>query len=823
MPQSSTPVVDYTFYVSGMTCGVCSGTITEYLNTQLGDKVASEFRTDITTPDPKIAKITLKEDAFNDATWTEIKNLIEDIGYDCKDYDYSLDQKDNQYLSLPSDTELPTSFEEIIEKFLSSHWFMGGLGCGAGIAVLVSCMVGLPFPAMLLIACLSTILTVVIGAHSYRDAWSKWIKSSTLTMDTLFALSTTIILVVSTIALFVPWLPMMFDAALLIYGFRHIGIAIKETIKERMGTAKFQDKVPKQIRRCLNDKIEDIDIENIEPGDIIEIQPGEIIPLDGICETDCSICDTIITGSTIPHYYRKGTRVLAGMYLAEHSLESLKIHVKKNYNDSYLAQLDEELTEAILKKAPIEEQTEDYLSRYFIPAIIVIAGLSGLIVSLVYNPALAIHTAISVLVSACPCTLGLITPLAVKAGMHKAAEHGVHFKSAEILQQAEQVDKVIFDLNGTLTQGTPEVTQLKQIYTPKDLSEDKLLAICAALEENSTHLIGRTIYSYAHSFNPEKLIVEHLDQPHHAGVIGKIGNHIYSLGSRTLMEYKNIPLNNVRLPDNGEQYIFLARDQKIIAYLTIRDPLRKDAVRTIQALKAMGKEIHLCTGADKKIAQLYADELDIQHVYAGCDPFKKKDYIESLEGNITMVGDGANDALAVTASHFSIAIASNGSHEVTQKAAGAVINTDALLPIAAAFAISQQTVANIRQNLIMSLIYNLVTVGISSGLLLTLGITINPVVGVALMIVQACLVMLNVFYFKEQPLSHLEESPETFDEDNTEDAYQLMNRKMAANTYQQSLDEEPKAAYNNLFQPYQPSSGMSIQPNCNSAVRSACY
>ncbi|WP_454782756.1 heavy metal translocating P-type ATPase [Legionella sp. WA2022007384] len=766
----------YTFYVDGMTCVSCSGSLEYHLRQILEDRI-KKFHADVTTADPKKVIIELVHDEkLGDKykEWTEVKGYIDEL-FSCREYEYSstkeAPKKEAQV------THQQTNNLEKAKSFFTSHWFLGAIGCISGLAVLIICLAtsGLSLPVMGSLAFFSTLLTLMLGANSYHDAWNKLTKAGTLTMDSLFALSTASILIVSIASLFLPWLPMMFEAGLLIYGFRHIGIAIEETIKEKIGTAKFQDRAPRTVRKRTIQGLEEIDLDKIKVDDIIIVHSGETIPLDGICEDESLIYKTIDTGAIFPQYFYPQTEVLAGMRLADNE-KPLAIRVTKTQSHSYLARLDKAIELSALEKAPIEIKTGQLLT-YFIPLVIALAATSGVIIGIFFPAAVAIQCAVSVLVSACPCTLGLITPLAVKTGMHKAAEHGVQFKSAKTLQQAEQVDTVIFDLNGTLTTGVPSVKEL-YLFEESKLTELDFLSYCAALEKQSSHPIGKAIYSFASQYKITDVEADLLDHSHHSGISGKIKDKNYVIGSMTVMNEKGIKIPvNFKQPklQAGDQIVYVSRNKTAIGFMVITDPLRDDAFCTIKALKAMGKEICLCTGADEETAHRYAKALGIKTVYANCiassaerkEQQSKTSHIQALRKKghkVAMIGDAGNDTPAITASDLGIAVVSDGSDILTQQAAGIVIHNGALLSIASAFAVSKQTVSNINQNLVMSLVYNLGSILVSGGLLVAVGLTINPVVGVALMILQACMILMNVYRFKQQPLEHLQEEKKQYQE-----------------------------------------------------------
>jgi Cu2+-exporting ATPase len=827
-----------TFYVSGMTCGGCSGRIQRVVNQKLASKsiTLEAFDVDFSQfKDPKRTTMVISDTTEPLlANWVEIKQYIEDLGFTCKEYDYSPQEELPVILPIlehPQETLLVTEHspqirpvqEEVIatespspksppqlsdlfvsqaKKYFSSHWFKGFLGCGAGVIVLIACLSGaaMSLAVMLPLAGLSTMLTLALGANSYVDAWKKWRASRALTMDSLFALSTSLILVISLASLYAPWLPMMFDAALLIYGFRHIGLGIEDSIKARIGTAKFQDRASKIVRKISTniedeaaEREENVLLTQIQPGEVILVKPGEIIPLDGTCLEESTIYNTITTGAILPRHFLPEAKVLAGMRLAENAAP-LKIRVSRNYQNSYLSRLDAQIAKAALDKSPIELQAVQLL-EYFIPLVLLFALTAGTAIGLFFSITSAIQCVASILVSACPCTLGLIIPLAVTSGMHKAAENGVQFKSTKVLQNAEHIDTVIFDLNGTLTTGIPEVKQIKAL-NEQEISESQLRKICAALEKWSKHPTGKAIYAYTKDDNSDELEVTDLNKKHHSGIIGEINSSNYIIGSLSLMKKQGIELPaDTTLPEleSGDDLVLVARDKTIIGYMVMTDPLRNDAIRTINALKNMGKEIHLCTGAAKETAHRYAKRLGInpEHVYAECVSNQKTIYIQELRSRgrkVAMFGDAGNDAEAMAASDFSGAIASGD--QVTQEAADAVIHPGALMAIASLFAISKQTVANINQNMVGSFTYNFGMVGASGLLFITAGITIPPAIGVVLMMSQACLILWNVYRFKNQPLNHLaEEAQET--QHQTQSHTSMMKRMPSCgNTERCTLDSQ---------------------------------
>jgi Cu2+-exporting ATPase len=659
--------------------------------------------------------------------------------------------------------------ESILAKTSRYHWFLGFFGIFSGLLVILIPMlfVSLPFYAIMLIASLSVLFTLILGAKSYQAAAKQFINTRTLTMDTLFSISTISVLSVSVAAYFFPWLPAMYDVGLLIFGFRHLGLAIEKSIKTTTGLRQmFKDRLPKEVQQWMNNCYSASSLSKVEAGARLLILPGEIIPLDGYSDTESSmLLETIVTGNPLPRHIKRGEQVLAGMYLAE-GAQPLEMVVTANVKQCYLTRLDERIAEANVSKAPLETAANQML-EYFIPMILLLAGVSGLLVTEFFSVALGIHCAVAVLVSACPCTLGLITPLAVKIGMNKAAEYGVLFKSAKSLQEAEKMDAIVFDLHGTLTKG--EFSVRKHGFDMScGLTEEKVFSLFALLEKNSTHLMARAVCEFVQSKNitlPKDDCVSEVNISHHSGVTGVINNSNYTVGNQKMMDDEGIetsPFQNERALvdlEPGDTVIYLAEGKRAIGYMVLTDPLRENARDVVDWLKKMGKDVYLNTGAHDATAQRYARLLGIdqKNMRTESPNEDKAKYIRELKAlgrYVAMVGDAANDTLAIAASDFGIAMNSRAGDPMTQQEASAVVQSGSLFPVLTAFAVSSQSVGNIKQNLWISFSYNLFAMVLASGLFLSYGVMLNPSVGVLLMIVQTSFILLNAYRFKSEKLGH---------------------------------------------------------------------
>ncbi|MBN9230210.1 MAG: cation-translocating P-type ATPase [Legionella sp.] len=727
----------YEFYVSGISCVSCAQSITAVLKENLQEKgsvILKNLHVDY-AGEPK--KVTIRLENLSTKLHPDIEQLlvcwITEAGYNCSPI---VSKKTNK-----------------LKSFFKSNWFQGGVGSILGTGVLICCTLlpVLPFSAMIAIGILSTIATLGLGLRSYIEAWRKLYRSRTLTMDSLYALSTLTILGVSIASFFIPWLPMMFDAALLIYGFKHLGAAIENSIKKKLYSGTLQNLAPQKIRLAESEEL--TEVSTLQENDVIKILPGETVPVDGLSMNEAILYDTIISGSSFSRTYLKEKQILAGTRVAEKSAP-LVLRVTHSEKNSYLARLDQRIIAAeAVTKAPIEIKTTKILN-YFIPGLILLAVLAGVGIGAFFSLTLGIQAAAYILVSACPCTLGLITPLAVKTGMQKAAKLGVQFHNAAALQEAEQISTLVFDLNGTLTTGNPEVQRYTLISKNSSTS---ILGIYAALEQETDHGIGSSIFKFITKKGAPSYTLTGVNSTTHGGISGCFGKQRYHIGNSAYMKKESIlwPENIPQMTVAPyEQIIYMACDHELIGYFVLTDPLQHDAKDTINFLKAKGKEIHLCTGADPETANRYAQELGIDIVHANQTPEAKSAYIQTLMANnhrVAMFGDALNDSLAITQADYGVALESPLTHVRVHEKAKASIKNGSLAPVASLFRISEQTIHNIKQNLHWSLAYNLGSMAIT-GILIGFGVALNPGVGVAIMIIQACIVLLNVYRFKNQPL-----------------------------------------------------------------------
>lgn len=635
------------------------------------------------------------------------------------------------------------------------HWLQGLLGVGLGSTVLILCVftAGLPFAVMASIAGISTFLTVIFGFDSFKRAWHQLRLEGRLGMDALFTVSTLFALSTSIASLFLPWLPMMFEVGLFLFGFRHVGLALEVSMDEKIDKElSFQSMLPAKVVVKNGENWEEKALEQVQEGDILQIKAGEILPVDGQVLTEgCLISEAVVCGEMDERATQAGEELFSGIKLARDS-KPLELKVMKLPQDSFIAKLDKWIQTSEQNRAPIEDKTRRWLT-YFVPVVFLIAAGAGAILSLFSTPALAISSVIAVLVSVCPCTLGLIVPLALKIGVNKADRKGLRFYSAEALERAEHIDTVVFDVSGTLTVGKPQVKGEIKVHD-KTVSEDEILQLFYAMEAESYHPIAKAIVAYCHQKGIVKNKLNHVLYKED-GLEVEYEGRIWRVGGQKMMARHHVFFAESSFTQEGEIEVFLSRDDKLVASLILQDNLRDEAVKTITQLRASGKLVYLCTGGAEQTAALYAKRLGIplEHVRSGCSVKDKQDFIRFLKAeghHVAMVGDGGNDAVAMAESDLGIFIMSQVMHDMTKAKAGVQVKDKSLKPLQYLFPIVSETFRLIRFNLGVSFAYNILCLLVAAGIFVPIGLALNPVLGAVLMITQVALLLAHAFYVHQK-------------------------------------------------------------------------
>jgi P-type Cu+ transporter len=612
---------------------------------------------------------------------------------------------------------------------------------------------------------LSTPVVLWCGWPFFQRGWASLVHRS-LNMFTLIALGTGTAYVYSAVATLTPELfpdsfrgeggevAVYFEAAAVITVLVLLGQILELRARSQTGSAikALLGLAPKTARRIReNGEEEDALVESVHPGDTLRIRPGEKIPIDGvILEGQSAIDESMITGESIPVGKEAGARVTGGTI---NGTGTLVMEVERVGRDTVLAQIVRMVSEAQRSRAPIQRMA-DLVAGYFVPIVVGIAALAFLIWAF-FGPeprmAHALVNAVAVLIIACPCALGLATPMSIMVGTGRGATAGVLMKHAEALEQLEKVDTLVVDKTGTLTEGKPK---LMSVVSLSDMKEDDLLRLVASLERNSEHPLASAIVTGANDKGLELWEAQDFQSKTGKGVTGTVQGHSMALGTRKFLEedwqvnpvaFKPLAEQAEDLRRDGQTIIFVAIDHQAIGMVGVADPIKASTPEAIRLLHEEGIRVVMVSGDHQQTAQAVAQKLGIDEVKAEVLPEQKSQIIKQLQAEgkiVAMAGDGINDAPALAQAHVGIAMGTGT--DVAMESAGVTLVKGDLRGIARARRLSQATMRNIRQNLFFAFFYNAVGVPIAAGILYpTFGILLSPMIAAAAMTFSSVSVITN--------------------------------------------------------------------------------
>lgn len=722
--------------IEGMTCSACSSGLEKYLNKQEGIKTASVNLI------MNNASIEYDETEIN---LEQVEKYIEKAGFSSLGIDKLENEEKKKTkekskligISIISILILYISMAHMVKLPVIPYLDMMHNPVNYAIALLIL-----------------TTIVLIIGKDILKNGYKNLVHK-TPNMDTLVAigvLASYIYSIYGTIKIIkgqVKYVEnLYYESAAIVIFFIKIGKYVENKNKDKTKEAlkQLMSITPNHAIIEKEGKEETVTLDEIQKGDIIICKPGEKIAVDGeVIEGTTHINESFITGESVPVKREKGSKVIAGSINYE---GTIKYKAEKIGKESTVSEIVRLVVEATNTKAPIAK-IADKISGYFVPTIIIIAIISFAIwLAISKNLATAINIFVTILVVACPCSLGLATPLAIVISSGKASKKGILLKTSEALENAHKIKTICFDKTGTLTKG--ELT-ISKIYNYSNLEEKEIIKKVASIENKSEHPIARAIVEKA---KEEKIELDQINKFKAIagyGVVAEIQeqekSHNYLIGNKKLMKENNIQIlkedDETELVTEGNSILYVAQDQKIIALIGVKDTIKEESKEIIEKLKKRKIEVIMLTGDNEKTAKAIAKQLGIEKVIANVLPKQKAEEIKKLKQNglVMMCGDGINDSVSLVTADIGVSISSGT--DIAMDSAEVVLMNDNLEKIEELIEISRKTIRNIKQNLFWAFFYNICMVPIACGILEPLGITMNPMIAAFAMTISSLTVVLN--------------------------------------------------------------------------------
>ena len=618
---------------------------------------------------------------------------------------------------------------------------------------------------------LSTPVVLYCGAPFFVRGWRSVITWN-LNMFTLIALGTGAAYGFSLVAVLFPEIipqaflqegvaKVYFESAAVIITLVLLGQVLELRARKQTGSAirELLSLTPPTAHLVTDDGDQEVSLDQLHVGDRLRVKPGEIIPVDGLIREGKSTLDeSMITGEPVPVEKSEGDDVIGGTI---NQTGSFLMTAEKVGQETTLSRIIKMVSEAQRSRAPIQS-TADKVAGYFVPAVVVISLITFAVWAIVQpeQPALvyALVNAIAVLIIACPCALGLATPMSIMVGVGRGAKAGVLIKNAEYLESLETIDTVVVDKTGTLTRGKPTLSNLK---TVDGLDENKLLKLVASLESSSEHPLANAFIEAAKQKVLSIVEVQDFSSITGQGVTGTVEGHTVLFGKRQLLEDREV-IGISEMDHNAEAWqseaktvMFAAVDGKLAGLFAVSDPIKESTPAAIDRLHKMGLKIVMLTGDNQQTAQAVAEQLGIDEYHAEVSPEAKHDHVKRMqkEGQrVAFAGDGINDAPALAAADVGIAMGTGT--DIAIESAGVTLVKGDLHGIEQAIALSRITMRNIRQNLFFALVYNGLGIPVAAGVLYPiLGILLNPMLAAAAMSFSSVLVIGNALRLRIVSLS----------------------------------------------------------------------
>ena len=531
-----------------------------------------------------------------------------------------------------------------------------------------------------------------------------------------------------------------FESSAIVIYFVKLGRYLDKISKDKTKSAiqKLVEITPNTATIEENGTERTVTLDEIKKGTIVIAKPGDKIAVDGeIIEGKTHLDEAFITGESKPSTKSVGEKVIAGSLNYD---GIIKYKAEKIGKDSTISEIVRLVIEASNTKAPIAK-IADKISGYFVPAVILIAIITFIAyLSLGFNVSTALTTFVTILVVACPCSLGLATPLAIIVSEGLCASNGILVKKSEILENASKINTIVFDKTGTLTYGN---LQISKIYNYSNLTNEELIKLASSLEHSSTHPISKAFTSYMKEKNINKLTPTNFQNLPGYGIVGELNGETIMLGNRKLEDENT-------LSSDGNTIIYIIKNSEIIGLIGVNDIIRSNAKDVIKKLNDKHIQTIMLTGDNKSTAEKIARELGITKVIANVLPSEKADIIKDLKlsnNKVMMCGDGINDSPALANSDIGVSVQSGT--DIAMDSSDVILTKNDLNSILKLITISEKTIKNIKQNLFWAFFYNLLMIPIAIGILKPLGISINPMIASLAMVFSSITVILNTLRLKK--------------------------------------------------------------------------
>jgi len=733
-----------TFNVTGMSCASCARTVENALNKNEDIKASVNIATE---------KVNIEYDE-NKYNFEKIKKIVENSGYGL--------------VETLSEEEKMQMYEDKI-KSLRNKLILAAVFAIPLMYISMGHMMGIHLPDIVnpkknaaiysIVQLLLTIPVVYAGKDFFIHGFKNLVRKSP-TMDSLIAMGASAAIIYSLYATYMTitvdpeyHMNLYFESAGTIITLILLGKLLEARTKGQTSSAikKLIGLQPKKAKIIENGVEKEVLIENIKVGDIIVVKPGEKIAVDGkIVNGNTSVDESMITGESIPVSKNIGDKVIGGSINKNGSIQFEATEIGK---DTVLSQIIKLVEEAQGSKAPISRMA-DIVAGYFVPIVIIIATITGIIWFISGSGLTAALTFfISVLVIACPCALGLATPTSIMVGTGKGAENGILIKSGEALETAHKIKTVVLDKTGTITKGKPVLTDLK-VYNNFD--ENEILQLAASAENNSEHPLAEAIVNGAKERNVEFKQYDKFRAMPGYGIRATIDEKEIQIGNRKLMASRKISTEAAEkdyeiLSNEGKTPMFISVNNELAGLIAVADVVKETSKEAVEKMHKLGLKVIMLTGDNEKTAKYIAKEVGIDRVIAEILPFQKSEEVKKLQEAgefVAMVGDGINDSPALAQANVGIAIGSGT--DVAIESADIVLIRNDLNDVAGAIALSKATITNIKENLFWAFFYNVIGIPFAAGIFYAFfnGPKLDPMIAAFAMSLSSVSVLMNALRLK---------------------------------------------------------------------------